>query len=211
MSSRAENLWTGPVTSDWKGAAEAAGSPGEVRDLSALDDASLAREAAAGSRPAFDVIVKRHQRAVYRLCYRFAGNHEDAADLAQDVFVRAWRALPRFKGDAALGTWLYRIGVNVSLNQAGARKPPAEPIDPRRHRDDGTADPADAALRAERNRHVRAAIARLPRRQRSVLILRVYRDLPHREIARILGSSSGAVKANFCHALVNLKRLLREA
>src|SRR3990170_7626692 len=111
------------------------GRVASTADLDELDDRALVGAFVNGRHEAFDVIVRRHQRSVYRLCYRFAGNHEDAADLAQDVFVRAWRALPRFKGDAALGTWLYRIGVNVSLNQAGARKPPAEPIDPRRHRD----------------------------------------------------------------------------
>src|SRR6266516_224920 len=84
----------------------------------------------ASRRQAFDVIVERHRRNVYQLCYRFVGNHEDASDLAQDVFVRAFRGLQNFKGEASLGTWLYRIGVNVCLNKVGAKSPRPEALDP---------------------------------------------------------------------------------
>ena len=93
-------------------------------------DAELVEACLAGRREAFDVIVERHQRHVYQLCYRFVGNHEDASDLAQDVFIRAYRGLKSFKGQASLGTWLYRIGVNVCLNKVGAATPPAEPLEP---------------------------------------------------------------------------------
>ena len=173
------------------------------------DDAELVRRTQGGSRQAFDVIVSRHQRNVYQLCYRFAGNHEDAADLAQDVFVRAYRAIGRFKGESAVGTWLYRIGVNVCLNRKALRTPrfetlqAVEPI--------AESEPAEAALlRGERATRVRAAIARLPPKQRATLVLRMYRELPHEEIARILGSSVGAAKANFFHAIANLRKLLTE-
>ena len=60
-----------------------------------------------------DALVERHRRAIYQLCYRFVGNHEDASDLSQDVFLRAYRGLRNFRGQSSLGTWLYRIGVNV--------------------------------------------------------------------------------------------------
>jgi RNA polymerase sigma-70 factor (ECF subfamily) len=166
----------------------------------------------AGRREAFDVIVERHQRQIYQLCYRFAGNHEDANDLAQDVFLRAYRGLRTFKGQAALGTWLYRIGVNVCLNKAAAagRTASLEPLiaasDARLTSPDESA--SEIVLRGERAERVRAAIARLPRKQRATLVLRVYHELPHEQIAGILGSSVGAVKANFFHALHNLKKLL---
>src|SRR5689334_25362872 len=75
----------------------------------AADDATLVEACRSGRRDAFDVIVERHQRQVYQLCYRFAGNHEDASDLAQDVFIRAYRGLHSFKGQSAFNTWLYRI------------------------------------------------------------------------------------------------------
>lgn len=171
-------------------------------------DAELVRLAQSGSREAFDEIVRRHQRHVYQLCYRFVGNHEDASDLAQDVFVRAFKALKGFKGDSALATWLYRIGVNVCLNRKALKTLPIEPMPLLEPADTGL-ESADAAVaRLERARQVRAAIAQLPRKQRATLILRAYHDLPHDEIAKILGSSVGAVKANFFHALANLKKVL---
>jgi RNA polymerase sigma-70 factor (ECF subfamily) len=177
-------------------------------DLRAATDEVLVREFLAGRREAFDVIVERHRRPIYQLCYRFAGNHEDAADLAQDTFVRAFRGLKHFKGQSSLATWLYRIGVNVSLTRAASKKPASEPIDAAQHVDAAAASPLDAIVRGEHAARVRAAIRRLPPKQRATLILRVYHELPHEEIARTLGSTVGAVKANFFHALGNLRRLM---
>jgi len=131
-----------------------------------------------------------------------------SSDLSQDVFVRAYKGLQRFRGQSSLGTWIYRIGVNVCLNRVSAKQPATEPIDARPHLDERAQDPAQALLRGERASQVREAIARLPRKQRATVILRVYHELSHEEIAGILGSSVGAVKANFFHALGNLKRLL---
>jgi len=188
------------------------------------DDRALVQATLDGHRAAFDLIVERYRRNVYQVCFRFVGNHEDASDLAQDAFIRAYRALGKFKGDAALGTWLYRIAVNVSLNRLALKRPPHESLDagadPRA--EDGRASasegrlledtsgerPDEPMMRAERAAIVKAAIARLPTKQRATLILRVYHELPHEEIAHMLGSSVGAVKANFFHALKNLKKIL---
>lgn len=178
-------------------------------DLSALDDAALVRAFVAGERAAFDAIVARHQRQVYQVCYRFVRNHEDAADLAQDVFVRAFKGLRNFKGDSQLSTWLYRVGVNVCLNRVAVKRPDLEPLEPSRHVDDKADDPFRMVARGERAVEVREAIAQLPPKQRATVLLRVYQELSHEEIASVLGSSVGAVKANFFHALGNLKRLLQ--
>jgi RNA polymerase sigma-70 factor, ECF subfamily len=177
-------------------------------DLADADDRTLVAAFLAGRREAFDVIVERHRRNVYQICYRFVGNHEDAADLAQDVFVRAFKGLRKFKGDASLGTWLYRVSVNASLNRVAVKRPMTEPIEVAQHVDAREEDPLGLVLREERAVRVRAAIQQLPPKQRATLMLRVYQDLTHEEISRILGSSVGAVKANFFHALNNLKRLL---
>ena len=176
--------------------------------LREADDRELVETCLAGHREAFGILVERHQRRIYQLCYRFAGTHEDASDLAQDVFVRAFRGLHGFKGQSAFTTWLYRIAVNVCLNRMASRRPETVQIDGREIVDVAADHPAGALLRAETARQVRAAIARLPPKQRATLILRVYHDLPHDQIARIFGSSVGAVKANFFHALANLKKLL---
>jgi RNA polymerase sigma-70 factor, ECF subfamily len=173
------------------------------------DDATLVAESVAGNRDAFDVIVERHQRTVYQVCYRFAGNHEDASDLAQEAFVRAWRGLKNFKGQSALSTWLYRIAVNVCLSRINAKALILDALETGDTVEDTRVEDARAALlREERAVAVRKAIAGLPKKQRATLILRTYHDLSHQQIADILGSSVGAVKANFFHALGNLKKIL---
>ncbi len=181
----------------------------DALDLAAAEDRVLVAAFLAGSQDAFAVIVNRHQRIVYQVCYRFVRNHEDAADLAQDVFVRAFKGLSQFKGDASLSTWLYRVGVNCCLNRLAVKRPRTEPINESQHVDQKRDDPLRAVLRGEKADHVRHAIAQLPPKQRATLLLRVYQDLSHEEIATILGSSVGATKANFFHALGNLKRLLQ--
>jgi RNA polymerase sigma-70 factor (ECF subfamily) len=183
-------------------------APGDVAmDWSSADDHALVDACLAGHRDAFAPIVQRYQRQVYHVCYRFTGNHADAADLAQDVFVRAYRGLRGFRGASSIHTWLYRIAVNVCLNHGAPRTPRPTPLAGR----DVAAEmemPDSALERGERAAQVRAAILRLPPKQRATLILRVYHDLPHQEIAGILGSSVGAVKANFFYALTNLRKML---
>jgi RNA polymerase sigma-70 factor (ECF subfamily) len=161
-----------------------------------------------GEREAFDQLVLRYQRDVYRLCYRYVNNHEDANDLTQEVFLRAWRAIGRFRGQSAFATWLYRIGVNACLNFRAVRRPPMQELP------DTIADPragaAQGVEREEEARRVRAAVGRLPEKQRATLILKIYHELTHQEVAQILGSKVGTVKANLFHALGNLRRLVAE-
>ena len=179
-----------------------------VQDWTGVDDGALVEACLAGDRSAFDSIVERHRRQVYQVCYRFSGNHEDASDLAQESFIRAYRGLKGFKGGASLSTWLYRIAVNVCLNKAALKTPRPEQLEASDWIDPDAERPEVTLLRSERASQVRAAIARLPEKQRATLILRVYHDLRHDEIAGVLGSSVGAVKTNFFHALKNLKKLL---
>jgi RNA polymerase sigma-70 factor (ECF subfamily) len=176
--------------------------------VSSPADADLVRAARAGDRTAFEALVVRHQRQVYQLCYRFVSNHEDASELAQDAFVRAYRSLGKFEGQAQFSTWLHRIAVNVCLNRLALKTYPKAPLTDI-EASPGQEEPVDAAmLRAERATRVRAAIAQLPKKQRATVILRVYHDLPHEEIARVLGSSVGAAKTNLFHALGSLRKLL---
>jgi RNA polymerase sigma-70 factor (ECF subfamily) len=180
------------------------------RPLAELTERDLVEACLAGHPGAFDLIVERHRRKVYQLCYRFVSNHEDASDLTQDIFLRAYRGLRSFRGQSSINTWLHRIGVNVCLNRVSAKAPAVEAIDDREHVDTAAESAPERLLRDERAMRVRAAIAQLPRKQRATLILRMYHDMSHQEIAETLGSTVGAVKANFCHALANLKKLLGE-
>jgi RNA polymerase sigma-70 factor (ECF subfamily) len=207
------NTWTMPATrnTEWDVTVVRPDSvPSADPSLGELGEAELIAACLDGEAGAFDLLVERHRRAIYQLCYRFSGNHEDASDLSQDVFLRAFRGLRSFRGQSSLATWLYRIGVNVCLNRASAKKPESEPIDERQHVDTRGETAPERMLRDERALRVRAAIARLPRKQRAALILRMYQELSHQEIAQALGSSVGAVKANVFHALQNLKKILGE-
>jgi RNA polymerase sigma-70 factor (ECF subfamily) len=200
--------WDAGVATDWElGVARAAPVAEVSVDWSSRDDAALIRACLDGHPDAFAPIVERYQRQVYHVCFRFAGNHADAADLAQDVFIRAYRGLGGFRGGSSIHTWLYRIAVNASLNRVAQKTPRLEALGDR-DVDTAVERPDAALLRVERAAEVRAAIARLPAKQRATLILRIYHDLPHHEIAAVLGSSVGAVKANFFHALANLRKLL---
>jgi RNA polymerase sigma-70 factor (ECF subfamily) len=191
--------------------AAAASAEPSVTDavLSELDERALVAACLAGQPGAFDLIVERHRRPVYQLCYRYVGNHEDASELAQDVFLRAYRGLRNFRGQSSLSTWLYRIAVNVCLNRVATKSPQTEPIDAHQFVDVSGESAPETMLKEERGARVRAAIAQLPPKQRSTLILRMYHDMSHQQIAEALGSSVGAVKANFFHALGNLKKLLQ--
>jgi len=212
MSTRAEAWPAGGTQPDWTLTVvpSTQDESGRTSPLSQLDDRGLVEVCLGGRVDAFDVIVERHQRAVYQLCFRFVHRHEDAADLTQEVFLRAYRGLRRFRGDATLTTWLYRIGVNVCLNQVSGRRAQETPLDHAPNIPAAGDDPASSFVRAREGARVRAAVARLPRKQRATLILRVYQDLSHREIALALGTTVGAVKANFFHALGNLKKLLAD-
>ena len=103
--------------------------------LAELGEVELVAACLEGRTGAFDLIVERHRRSVYQLCYRFVANHEDASDLSQDVFLRAYRGLKNFRGQSSIATWLYRIGVNVCLNRVTAKGLETEPIEAERHVD----------------------------------------------------------------------------
>src|SRR4051812_1250167 len=184
--------WTLPTTWTWTPPSVTAAAVeqsvnnsgrAESAELAALDEPALVAASLAGDPGAFDLIVERHRRPVYQLCYRYVGNHEDASDLAQDVFLRAYRGLKNFRGRSSLSTWLYRIAVNVCLNRVAAKVPQTEPIDARQFVDVRAEPASETILKDERAARVRAAIAQLPPKQRSTLILRMYHELSHQEIA----------------------------
>jgi RNA polymerase sigma-70 factor (ECF subfamily) len=182
------------------------GPAGAARTAVREDDRQAIAACQQGEREAFDRLVERYQRDVYRLCYRYVNNHQDANDMAQDVFLKAYRAIGRFRGDSSFSTWLYRIAVNTCLNFRAARRLPQDELSDQIA--DRGASAAERLHEAERSAEVRRAVSRLPEKQRATLILKIYQDLTHEEVAGILGSSVGTVKANLFHALANLRKLL---
>jgi RNA polymerase sigma-70 factor (ECF subfamily) len=178
-----------------------------VRTGLRVDDREAVEACQRGEREAFDALVQRYQRDIYRLCYRYVNDPQDANDMAQEVFLKAYKAVGRFRGDSSFSTWLYRIAVNTCLNFRSGRRPEGEELS------DALPDRRAGALAVleeeERAERVRAAVARLPEKQRATLILKIYHELTHEEVAGIVGSSVGTVKANLFHALGNLRKMLQ--
>ncbi len=164
-----------------------------------------------GEDSAFTALVIKYREGLYRVARRMLGNHEDAADAAQEVFIRAYRALSRFDGRSQLYTWLYRITVNLCLDTRSrlSRMPLLGDEDGVRDRPGGPIIEEEAEGR-ETGRQVAGAVAGLPPRQRAMVVLRLYQDLPYQEIARVMGCSEGTVKATMFSAMRKLRQTLVE-
>lgn len=175
------------------------------------EDRALVEAFRRGEESAFSALVIKYRDAVYRVARRMVGNHEDAADVTQEVFIRAHRALPRFDGRSQLYTWLYRITVNLCLDMRSrlARLPIIDDDEVVRDRP-GDVPLDDEVEGRETARRVAQAVANLPPRQRAMVVLRLYQDLPYQDIARIMGCSEGTVKATMFAALRRLRRVLVE-
>ncbi len=170
-------------------------------------DVALVARAQRQERGAFDTLVRRHQRGLWRVVRRYLRNDADASDVTQQAFVRAFRSLDKFRGEATVRTWLYRIGINLALNHLRdrAREQPAEIAD------DALTAPAVGAtelIATERGLRLRAAVAQLPPKQKLVLELRVFDDLAFREVAVLAGCTENAAKVSFHYAVKKLRELL---
>ena len=170
-------------------------------------DLPLVERFRAGERRAFDELVRRHQRSIWRVARRYLRNDADASDVAQQTFVRAYRALDGFRGAASVKSWLYRIAINLALNHLRdhKREIPDEIGEDRLSR--GATGPQQIIADEEAAR-LRAAIAELPPKQRMVLELRIFEDLSFREVAELADCTENAAKVNFHYAVKRLKEIL---
>jgi RNA polymerase sigma-70 factor, ECF subfamily len=170
-------------------------------------DRELAERFRDGDRTAFDVLVRRHQKGMWRLTRRYVKSDADAADVTQLAFVRAFRGLAAFRGTATVRSWLYRIAINCALSwlRDHRREQPAE-ISEDALTDD---NPAPAQISAGDDRaRLRGAIAQLPPKQKLVLELRVFDDLSFREVADLADCSENTAKVNFHYAVKRLRDIL---
>lgn len=170
-------------------------------------DRELAERFRDGDRVAFEVLVRRHQKGMWRLIRRYVKSDADAADVTQLAFVRAFRGLAGFRGTASVRSWLYRIAINCALSwlRDHRREQPAE-ISEDALTDDNPA-PAQLAAGADRAR-LRAAIDQLPPKQKLVLELRVFDDLSFKEVADLADCSENTAKVNFHYAVKRLRDIL---
>jgi RNA polymerase sigma-70 factor (ECF subfamily) len=193
---------------------------GESSSATSLpDDTPLVRRAQSGDEDAYEELVRRHQHRIYGLCYHLTSNHEDAADLAQDAMIKAWKALRSFKGDSSFYTWLYRIAYNTVLNH----------LKQRRHRTPhlslndldfnaehtpelleliSTITPRRDVGLAELHQKLNEAMLRLSEEHRTVVTLHDIQGLPHDTIAEIMQCNPGTVRSRLHYARQQLQGLL---
>ncbi|TAK02450.1 MAG: RNA polymerase sigma factor [Chloroflexota bacterium] len=200
--------WRGPIetTAGWS----TAGPSDEHTIVAAVLD---------GDRDAFRILVDRESAAVIRACHRVLGDLAEAEDVAQEAFVTAYRSLATWRGDGPFGAWLSRIAVRLALRHASKRRTIAW-VRPTfdGHDDDRLAtlpagrgtDPEGLALRGERQRSVRDAVARLDEPYREVVALRFFAEQSLDEIATITGRPLGTVKTHLHRGLIRLRNRLEE-
>jgi RNA polymerase sigma-70 factor (ECF subfamily) len=155
---------------------------------------------------AFDELYRLHSTRVYNLACRFAGNQGDGEDLLQEVFVQVFRKLDSFKGDSALGTWIYRLATNHCLDSVRSREGRSRQVTDQL--DDASAAPAASRpMRAERI-DLERAIARLPAGYRAAFVLHDVEGFEHHEVADLLGIAEGTSKSQVHKARLKIREYL---
>jgi len=181
-------------------------------------DSVAAEEARKGDQRAFGALVERHSRSVFRLAFRMTGNEQDAEDLVQETFLKAYKQLHRFDGRSAFGTWLYRIAANCSLDLIRARKNRAERQTSASSSEtmdllDQVAAPEPSPERLARSGQVagllKPALAQLTDLERTAFVLRHYEGCGIAEIASLLGVETNAAKHSVFRAVQKLRRALQ--
>ncbi len=191
------------------GRTEGSGSwrPTIVPSQEAISDETLVRRCLEGEKQAFEILFERYRQPVFALTLRYAGDHDEADDLLQDVFLKVFERLHLFKFRSAFSTWLYRIAVNTSLDRRRWRKRREDP--PEGWRDAPETTPADERVDNQRLRTILdEALQELPEHFRLVVILKDMQDFPYEDIASILGISRGTVASRLNRGRRALRKVL---
>jgi RNA polymerase sigma factor (sigma-70 family) len=176
------------------------------------DDREWVRLAQAGDRAAFARLVRRHQDAVHRFILRMLGSHEEALELTQDTFIKAWQALPQWQPHAQFKTWIYRIASNTAMDALRRRKI-VEIVPLEEDYDAPASGPGpDVQLQSrQRLRSLESALAALPAEQREAILLREIEGLSYAEISAALNVHEGTVKSRLARARETLASAVRES
>ena len=184
-----------------------------------MTDRELVARAGAGDQEAFEQLVRDNQNRVYSLAVRLVGDREEAADLAQEAFLKAWQGLSSFQGESSFSTWIYRLTTNVCIDylRRKKRRQEVEPAVSLDDEDSGWAEPADVGQdpqrkleEAERSRALSRGLERLPEHQRQVLVMRELSGLSYQEIGAATGLDLGTVKSRIARARLALRKILLE-
>ncbi|HIE52670.1 MAG TPA: sigma-70 family RNA polymerase sigma factor [Armatimonadetes bacterium] len=191
----------------------------QVWNLTEIPDKELVARCQQGDRAAFDEIMARYESKVYNLAYRLLNNQDDAFDIAQEAFIRIYRGLSRFRGSSTLSTWIYRITLNLCLDELKRRK--RRPLSETELQEDDTpepllervvdenSDPNVAVESQARQAIVQWALTQLPEHHRAVIVLYDLEGLSYTEIAEVLHTNVGTVKSRLNRARAALKELLQ--
>jgi len=184
-----------------------------------VTDRELVEKAKQGDCDAFEQLVLDNQNKVFSLALRLVGDREEAADLAQEAFVKAWQGLPAFRGGSFFSTWLYRLTTNVCIDYLRKKKR-REAVEPSVSLDDPDSgwaepflweqDPQRLLEQSERGRALAQGLDRLPDWQREILVLRELSGLSYQEIGEKLDLDLGTVKSRIARARMNLRKILLE-
>ena len=181
------------------------------------EERKIIKKAAAGSADAFEQLLLKYQTPIYNLCLRMTGNPEDAADMTQEAFLKAWRSLSSFQFESSFSTWLYRLTTNTCLEYLRSlkRRPQCsltvgddEGEEQVLDVTDKAPTPEEALLSAEERSQLVHALSQLEASQRQIITLRVVNDLSYAEIAEILDVKEGTVKSRLARARDNLRKKL---
>ena len=185
-----------------------------------VSDLSLVRRVQRGDKGAFDALVLKYQHKLVKLVMRYVRNPAEAEDIAQEAFIKAYRALPQFRGDSAFYTWLYRIAINTAKNAVVSRDRSPVEYDLDRSNTDESYDmqgrmkdsetPEGLVLTDEIRSTVNAAIDALPEDLRTAIVLRELEDLSYEEIAAAMACPVGTVRSRIFRAREAIDRRLRE-
>lgn len=181
-----------------------------------MDEQKLIALAQQGDQSAFEQLLDHYQKPVYHQALRLVGNPEDAADVAQEVFIKVWKHLPSFRGESSFSTWLYRLTDNAALDLIRREK---------KRRGDSSLDDDESALtlpadpaptphqaieQKELHQAVADGLAQLSEEHRQVLVMREINGLSYEEIGSILGLSPGTVKSRIARARISLAKFLQK-
>ncbi len=171
-------------------------------------DAELVERYLAGDTAAFDEIMVRYERQIYRVCYRFVDNREDAMDLAQEVFIKAFEHLGTFRRESSLKTWLYRIAMNHCINHV--KKHSQEFVEVTEYTGSVHSTVQHQLEEREQREQFRRLVKMLPPKQKAILELRINEQLSYEEIAKVSGRSISTIKASVFFALEKLRKLVKD-
>lgn len=176
-----------------------------------ISDAECVRRIQRGETETFEILVRRHEKAIFNLVYRMLGDYDEAAETSQEVFLSAYRAIGQFRGDANFSTWLYRIALNQAATRrksAGLRRHRLVPLDGTDFVNEVDLGPAESLEKKEIRERVQRALNELEPEDAMVIVLRDLQDSAYEDVARVLNIPVGTVKSRLHRARQALKARL---